>query len=57
MKTKIKVTKRQTGYTALVTYPWGAKVRLIGYPTNIAARGAAVEEIEKKRGYTLDIDL
>jgi hypothetical protein len=57
MKTTVKITKRASGYAALVTYPWGAKVRLTGYATKDMARGAATKEIDRKRAYTLDSDL
>ncbi len=55
--TTTKITKRKSGYTALVTYPWGAKVRLTGYADRQAAQDAATAEIEKKRLSTLAKDL
>ena len=57
MKTTVKITKRQSGYTALITYPWGAKVRLTGYATREQAANAATAEIDLKRMSTLDKDL
>jgi hypothetical protein len=55
--TTIKITKRASGFTAQVTYPWGAKVRILGCETRGAAQAAAEEEIEKKKKYTLNKDL
>lgn len=57
MKTKITVSKRAAGYTALVVYPWAARVRLLGYGSKALALQAAEREIERKRDYTLDADL
>lgn len=57
METTVTVTKRAGGYTALVTYSWGAKVRLIGYETRAEAEHAAVTEIERKKNYTTDKEI
>lgn len=57
MMTTTKITKRTSGYTALVTYPWGAKVRLTGHATREQANDAATQEIDIKRMSTLDKDL
>lgn len=50
----VKVTRRQSGYTALVTYPWGEQVRMIGCATRDRALEMADEDIERRRRYTLD---
>lgn len=55
--TTVKVTKRASGYTALVTYPWGEKVRMIGCETKERALEMASEDIERRRRYTSDSSL
>jgi len=57
MKTTVKITKRQSGYTALVTYPWGAKIRLTGYQDLAQVNEDAQREIDIMRLSTLDRDL
>lgn len=53
----IKITKRQSGYTSLVTFPWGEKVRNLGCKTREDAARMANNLIESRRKYALDKDL
>ena len=54
-KTTVKITKRKTGYTALIAYPWGEKVRLLGCTTKDAALQWANETIDKRRLYSEEV--
>jgi hypothetical protein len=57
MMTTIKTAKRTNGWTALVHFPWGALVRVMGYATKADAVAAAQRQIDRKRAYTLDRDM
>jgi hypothetical protein len=53
-KTTLKTTHRKSGWTTLITMPWGEKVRILSQPTKFSAEESARMFIERKRAIEND---